>query len=569
MKKGSFKSKLYTYIPITQWLPNYNIAFFKWDLIAGFTLASFVLPESMAYATLAGIPSYYGIYSCLVACFCFAFFTTSRHIAVGPTAAISLMIGSTVAVLSGGDSQKWTAIVSLTTLVVACLCFIAFILKFSPLVNFISDNILMGFKAGAALIVISTQLPKLFGLQDRGSNFFERIAYLLTHLPETNWFAITFTGVSMALLIIGNKIFPRKPFSFVLVIASILVITFTQLSTYGIRIIGKIPFGLPPLTRPSLEFHDIEGVLELGFACFIMGYIETVSVARTFALKNNYKVHPSQEMLSMGIANLFSSFFSGYVVSGGLSQSTVNENSGAKTPLSLIICSTTLVFIILYLTDMLKNLPELTLAIILLYAVAGLIKIKELKHVYELSKVEFSIAMIAFGGVLVFGILKGVMLAVIISLLLLIRRFSKPNVALLGRIGNTTHYSDLERHPDNVAIVGIMIIRIESSILYFNAENIHQKITKNRSEHKGKLKMIILDLSASPYVDVSGSKMLLQLSLELNKKGIKLKIVEAISVVRDLLRKQGMEDVIGHISRSVSIDDVINEFEKSKNQSKK
>jgi MFS superfamily sulfate permease-like transporter len=252
-------------------------------------------------------------------------FTTSRHVAVGPTSAISLMIGSAVALLSGGDPQRWAAIAGLTALVVACICVIAFIFKLSSLVNFISDSILLGFKAGAAFSIMSTQLPKLFGVEGGGSNFFNRIEILIQHLPQTKFAVLAFGIAALLLLIAGDKIFPGKPVSLIVVIASIIVISVTQLSSFGIHVTGEIPRGLPAIGRPSLSFRDVNGVIELGFACFLMGYIETISAARTFAIKNDYSINPRQELLSLGFANFTAAFASSYVVSGGLSQSTVNE----------------------------------------------------------------------------------------------------------------------------------------------------------------------------------------------------------------------------------------------------
>jgi high affinity sulfate transporter 1 len=565
-KKISFSiQNILSFIPIIQWLPNYQRSFLKWDLIAGITLASFVLPESMAYATLAGVPTYFGIYCCLVGGLLFAIFTTSRHVAVGPTSAISLMIGSSLALLSGGDLQRWAAIAELTALVVACICFIAFVFKLSSLVNFISDSILLGFKAGAALSIMSTQLPKLFGVEGGGTHFFARIVALCRHLPETNITVFLFGLAALALLIAGDKILPGKPVSLFVVIAAIVVISVTQLASMGIHVTGAIPKGLPSFGRPSLRFRDVDGVVELAFACFLMGYIETISAARTFAIKNDYTINPQQELLALGFANFFAAFANAYVVSGGLSQSTVNEKSGARTPMSLIICSITLAVILLYLTGLLQNLPEVLLAVIVLHAVSGLIKIKELKRVYQLSRVEFLVAMIAFATVLVFGILKGVMLAVIMSLILLIRRTAHPHVAVLGRAVNTNHYSDIERHPDNITYTGILILRVESSILYFNTMNVEDKISRYMEVCGDGLRLLVLDLSAAPYVDVAGSKMLLQLSTQLQKKGVELKMVEALSNVRDILRKQGMEDIIGHISRRVFVNDVVEEFINSKN----
>jgi len=560
MQLSIMKWRLKGIVPIIDWLPQYQSAFLKWDMLAGITLAFFVLPESMAYATLAGVPSYFGIYCCIAGGLFFALFTTSKHLAIGPTSSMSLMIGSTVAVLSGGDPARWAAIASLTALVVAVLCLIAFVLRLSALVNFISDSILLGFKAGAALSIMATQIPKLFGLAGGGSNFFTRMSNLFQQLPKTNWTVLIFGLIGLAVLFLGDRLFPGKPVSLAVVIASILVITYTQLSSAGIHLAGEIPSQLPTIKRPSLRFSDVDGILDLAFACFLMGYIETISAARTFAMKNNYTINPRQELLSLGAANFASAFSSGYVVAGGLSQSTVNENSGAKSPLSLIICSISLGLILLFLAGFLKNLPEVILAAIVIHAVSGLIKVKELKRIYTLDKVEFSIAMTAVAGVLVFGILKGVIIAVFLSLILLIRRISRPNVPILGRIGNSLLYSDITRHTDNIIIDGVTIQRVESSILYFNAQDIVDKIYRNLEFSESAPRLMILDLSAVPFVDVSGASMLLKLFQQLQERGIAIKLVGALSNVRELFRKVGVENLTGRISRSASIHEAVEEF---------
>jgi sulfate permease, SulP family len=554
--KGFFES----FFPIANWLPNYQKSFIRWDVVAGVTLASFVLPESMAYATLAGVPTYYGIYCCLAGGLFFAFFTTSRQVAVGPTSSISLMIGSTVAVLSGGDTARWAGIAELTAMIVGVLCFIAWFFKLSSIVNFISDSILLGFKAGAALSIMSTQLPKIFGVAGGGSNFFTRIRYLLVHIPEVNWTVLLFGVAAMIVLVAGDFLLKGMPVSLIVVVAAILVMSFTNLSGAGIHVTGIIPEGLPSISRPALRFRDVDGVLELAFACLLMGYIETISAARTFALKNNYTINARQELFSLGAANFAAAFSHAYVVSGGLSQSTVNDKSGAKTPMSLIVCSVTLGVILLYFTGLLKNLPEVILAVIVIHAVSGLIKIKELKRIRQLNHMEFNIAIIAIAGVLVFGILKGVMISVIMSLILLIRRSSHPEVAVLGRVGNTTHYSDIIRHPDNIITPGIAIMRIESSILYFNAEDIFEKVHKHLKSGSSNIKVLILDLAAAPYVDVAGSKMLLNLAQHFHKENKQIRIVEALSNVREILRKQGLEEITGKISRTSTIAEAISEF---------
>jgi MFS superfamily sulfate permease-like transporter len=385
-------------------------------------------------------------------------------------------------------------------------------------------------------------------------------------LPETNWPVFIFGASALLIMILGDHFFPGKPVSLGVVIISIILISFTGLSTMGFHITGIIPRGLPSIGRPSIQFKDVDGVVELAFACFLMGYIETVSAGRTMGLKNGYTIDPRQELLSMGAANLATAFFNGYVVAGGLSQSTVNDKSGAKTPLSLIVCSLSLAVILLFFTNLLTNLPEVILAVIVLHAVAGLIKIKELKRILHLSKMEFGIAIFALVGVLYFGILKGVILAVILSLLFIIRKTANPTVAILGKIGDKQAYSDIARHPDNTEIPGLLILRVESSILYFNAEDILHKIMAALDARSPDIKQVVIDLSPASYVDVAGSKMLVQLAGMLGEKGISLKLADVLSDVRDILRKQNMEEVIGHIHRHSNLPEVVNEFEQQSNK---
>lgn len=556
---SAIQLKLKEIFPIIGWLGKYQGNYFKFDLLAGLTLAFFVLPESMAYATLAGLPSEVGIYCCVAAGVFFALTTSSKQVAVGPTSAISLMVAASVSVLSNGDPQRYVAIASLAALSVFVISVIAYLLKLSSLVSFINENILLGFKAGAALSIMVTQLPKVFNIEAGGHNFLTRLEHLFQTLDQTNLMVLAFGAVGFILLRLGRKFLPGKPVSLLLVIATLLLFSFTDIASYGFHLAGQIPSGLPPFQRPSLKFSDVDGILGLALGIFIMGYIETVSVAKTFATKNNYAINPRQELLSLGLANFGAAFASGYPVSGGLSQSTVNDSAGAKTPLALIICSLVLVIILLGFTHLFTNLPEVLLAVIVLDAVLGLIKIKSLKELYHLSKQEFIIAMITIAAVLVFGILKGVLIAAVGSLILLIIKVKSPHVARLGKIPNTEIFTDINRNPSNQEIEGFTIIRVESSILYFNEEYVYQRILSEVSLHS--CSYCILDLSSSPSLDIAGARMLIKLANELEKQDTKLRIVGGLGTVRDILRKLDIESKIGHISRADTIYQEITELQ--------
>ncbi|WP_264552956.1 SulP family inorganic anion transporter [Flavobacterium sp. N2038] len=544
-------------LPVTDWIKEYNIKTFKSDSLAGLTLAAYGIPVSLAYATLAGLPPQYGIYGYLIGGIFYALLGTCKQLAIGPTSAISLLVGTTIAGMAHGDLQRWSEIASLTALVFAVMAIIAYLLRLSGIINFISETVLVGFKAGAAITIGLTQLPKLFGVEGGGNNFLERIFTLFQQIPEMNSIVFIFGISAIILLIVGEKIAPGRPIAIFIVVLSIILISITSLEHYGFKTVGVIPTGLPELYLPSIRIRDVDGVLPLAMACFLLSYIESISAGRTLAQKNGYVIDPRQELLALGIANAAVALGQGYPVAGGLSQSAVNDTAGAKTPLSLLFCSMTIVVCLLFLTGYIQNLPTVILAAIVLVSVRGLFNIQEMKYLYRVNKQEFIVAMIALVGVLIWGILTGVLVAAMVTLLLLLKAASKPNVAFLGRIHGTRIYTDMARHPDNEKIENVLIVRIESSIYYFNVEFIKEKILERIYQEQGSLKTVILDLSSSPRIDIAGARFLKQLFVDLQTRNINLNIAEALAEVRDCLRAENLETLFGHISRSVSVDDLV------------
>ena len=546
--------------PPAQWLPAYRPQWLAHDAIAGVTLAAYGIPVSLAYASLAGLPPQYGIYCYLVGGLFYALFGSSRQLAIGPTSAISMLVGVTVAGMAQGDPQRWAGIAELTALVVAGMCVLAWLLRLSSLVDFISETILLGFKAGAALTIALTQLPKLFGVKGGGENFFERIAVLGGQLPDTNLAVLAFGLAALGVLLLGEKLLPGRPIALLVVVASIVALSVTPLGALGFKVVGALPQGLPDFRPPGLRLRDVDGVVPLAFACLLLAYVESVSAARTLAQQKRYEIDARQELLGLGVANLGAAFFQAYPVAGGLSQSSVNDKAGAKTPLALVFASVTIGLCLIYLTGLLSNLPNVVLAAIVLVAVKGLIDIGELRHVWRVSRFDFSVSMVAFAAVLVLGILKGVMVAMVVSLLLLIRRAASPHVAFLGRIPGTRRYSDLERNPDNEAIPGALVFRAEASLLYFNVEHVRDAVWEKIRSMPEPPKLVVCDLSMSPVVDLAAARMLLALQAALQPEGVALRLVSAHAAVRDLLRAEGVEERVGYFGRRISVADVIDEF---------
>lgn len=548
-----------THIPALTWLRTYNLTFLGKDALAGITLAAYAIPVSLAYASLAGLPPQYGIYGYLLGGFFYALIGSSRQLAIGPTSAISLLIGVTISGMSNGDPQRWADIASFTALVFAGMSLLAYILRLNGIINFISDTVMLGFKAGAALAIATTQLPKLFGVAGGGQRFFTRMAMLIQQWPQFNYYVLGFGVVVLILLILGEKFFPGRPLAILLVVASILVVSFTPLGDIGFSTVGSIPAGLPTFHIPTLYAGDFDEIFTLAFACFLLAYIESVSSAKTMAQKNEYKINPRQELLALGIVNLATAFGQSYPVSGGLSQTAVNDKAGAKTPIALIFASLAIGICLLLFTDLLENLPNVVLACIVIVAVKGLVDVKEFIHLWKTNKTELGLALIAVIGVLVFGILEGVLIATIVTLILVIKAVSTPHVAILGRIPGTHRYSDVVRNPDNELFSPLLLFRVESSIYYFNTEYIENLILSKVDYAGSSLKTVIWDLNTSPQVDREGAKMIGQLYQDLKAKGILLRIANARAGVRDILRNEKIDHLIGKISRKVSLNDIVDE----------
>jgi high affinity sulfate transporter 1 len=547
------------YVPAARWLAQYQIGWLAGDIVAGVTLAAYAIPVSLAYAGLAGLPPQVGVYGYLLGGLGYALLGSSRQLAIGPTSAISLMIAGTVGGMAGGDAERYAQIASLAGFTVGLLCLIAWLLRLSILMRLISDSILVGFKAGAGLTIVMTQIPGLLGVAGGGHNFFERLVLLTGQLGQIHYLVLALGIVAILLLLLGERFLPGRPVGLAVVALSIVVASVSGLAGLGVPTTGEVPAGLPSLEGPALRLRDVEGILPLAAGCLLLAYIESVSAARTFAAKHGYTLDPRQEFLGIGAANFAAALGHGYPVAGGLSQSAVNDKAGARTPLALVFASFTLALCLLFLTDVLENLPKAVLAAVVVTAVYGLIDFPSMARMWRISRMDFYAATIALGAVLLFGILQGILLAALASILMLLARASRPHVAFLGRIPGTNRYSDLARHSENLPLPGVIAFRPEASLLYVNADSVLESVLERlRMDDTSEIRFVVCDLSASPHIDLSGSRMLHQLHDELARRGISLRVVGARGRVRDLLRADGIGDKVGGLDRLATLSDLLN-----------
>jgi SulP family sulfate permease len=551
--------KWLSFLPPTRWLANYRASYLPSDIVAGITLAAYAIPVSVAYATLAGLQPQVGIYGYLLGGLGYALLGSSRQLAVGPTSAISLMIASSVGPMAEGDAERYAQIASLAAFTVTALALISWALRLNVLVKLISDSILVGFKAGAGLTISMTQLPNLFGLAGGGHNFFERVYLLMGQIGGTNIIVLTVGLAAILAIVAGDHLLPGRPVALAVVSISIIAATLLGLPALGVPITGLIPSGLPTLHGPALRLRDVEGIVPLAGGILLLAYIEGVSGARSFAAKHGYALDPRQEFLGIGAANFFAAAGQGYPVAGGLAQSAVNDKGGARSPLALIFASITLALCLVFLTGLLENLPKAVLAAVVLTAVAGLINFPELMRMWRVSRLDFYAAAIALVAVLLLGILQGILVAALASIIMLLIRASRPHVAFLGRIPGTNEYSDIEGHPENEPLVNVIAFRPESNVIYVNAESVLETVLDRIEMAKpADLRLVVCDLSASPFLDLAGSEMLHKLHDELAAQKIPLRIVGAHGRVRELLRKVNLAEKVGGVERGSTLNEVLN-----------
>src|SRR5437870_8067624 len=529
----------YNIFPALTWLRVYQPKWLRADLIAAVTLAAYLMPAGLADASLANLPPEAGLYACLFSGLVFWLFCSSRHTTITVTSAISVLVGASLGDLAGGDASRFWALASCTALIVGGLGFIAWLAKAGVIVNFVSESVLVGFKCGIALFIASTQLPKLFGFKGSHGNFWERSGYFFSPLGETNMASLLLGLSTLAVLVLGKRFLKNKPVALFVVIAGIVAAASMNLGKLGVQLLGEVRQGMPPFGLPAIHASDLNDLLPLALACFLLGAVESAAIGRMFAVKHGYRFDANQVLLGIAGANVMAGLGHGFPVSGGMSQSLVNESGGARTPFSGFIAALLMLLIVLFVSGALRYLPQPVLAAIVLMAVTGLFRVAALRHFWRADRAEFVVAMAALLGVLGSGLLRGVLIGAVISLVQLLRTASRPNVAFLGRIPGSRRFSDRARHPDNQLISGILIFRPESGLVYFNVDNVCDSILSRVRAEPTPPKLVVLDLSAAPRVDLQSAQALGDLSNELIGKGLQFQAVEARSSVRDRLRNDG------------------------------
>ena len=545
---------LQTWIPAVRWIRACTANSVRADLIAGVSLAAFVIPQSLAYASLAQLAPVTGLYCYLVAGIAYALFGTSRQVAIGPTSAVAIVIATSVAAMGDGDAGRAIAIASALALIVGIVSVAGRFIGLANVAYFISDPVLVGFKTGAALYIASTQLPKLFGIEGVSGNFFERVAHVALHLPETHIPSLVVGLAAIALFMMFERALPGRPTTLVVVVAAIATMSAFGLGEKGIKIVGELPIGMPKIGVPQIRLSDISELIPVALACFMLAYGETISVARSFAQKHGYDINPEQELTALGAANLATGFAQGFPVAGGMSQTAVNDMGGAVSPLALIVTSAAIALTLAFFAKLFHNLPEPLLAAIVLMAASQLVRIEDLRQLRLASRPQFRLALLAFAGVLLFGLLDGLLLAAIGSLVLVIAYASRPSVVILGREPITGQYVNKARYPAAGDTPGALVIRSAGAWLYFNAEYIRHRVVELVDATPAEIRTVVLDCSIVPSIDTTAGTAMRVLARALKSRQITTALAELRDDVAESLKSMGAEEDIGDLTAHRTID---------------
>jgi high affinity sulfate transporter 1 len=534
------------YIPIAVWLAAYERGHLAVDLIAALTVWALVVPEAMAYASLAGMPPETGLYAALVAPLAYAIFGTSRQLNVGPSSTVAVLSFAVVAPLAGSDPNLFIQYTTALAILVGAMFIVAGLVKLGFIADFMSKPVLDGFIVGLALTIAAGQLHKLFGIESTGEyadNFFGDIAEVVTNLNETVMVTFVIGAASLALLFILERINEKIPAALVVTFLAIIVVSVYDLTEEGVHVIGEITAGLPSLGWPDIGIGGWVDLVPGAIGIVVVAFAESVAAARTYARKHNYEVDADQEMVALGVANTATGLFGSFTVDGSLSKTAAADQAGQKTQFASIAVSAAVLITILFLTGLFENLPEATLGAIVIHAVWHLINFDKVGRYWNVRRDDFWAGLVGLLGVLIFDILTGLIMAIGVSFLLLLARVSRPYWSVLGRTGDEESddfaFQSVEMHPDAETFPGLLIIRFDAELFFANATVFADHVHAAIRESDPKPRVVLIDAEAISDIDATALSVVGDLRTELASEGIELWIARLKTRVSEMHERAG------------------------------
>ena len=531
-------------LPLLRQLQQYDATTFRGDVIAGLTTAVMLTPQAMAYAMLAGLDPIVGLYASTAPLLVYGVLGTSRQLAVGPVAMFSLLVAAAVAPLAGGVGARAAALAGLMALLVGVIQLGMGVVRLGFLVRLLSHPILAGFTSAAAIVIGASQLQHVFGIKlDGGHNVLHLLAEAAKHLGDAKPLTVSIAVTALVVLRVLQTYAPRFPRFLFVVVAGTLAVWGLGLDAAGVAIVGAVPAGLPSPTAPILDLEAAAALLPAAFTLALVAFMESISVAKSFARKHRYDIDADQELVALGLANVAAAFVRGYPVTGGFSRTAVNAQAGARTGVAALVTAAAIVLTLLFLTPLFTYLPKAVLAAIILSAVAGLVAVDEAKHLWTVSKGDAALMAITFVATLALDIELGIAAGVAASLVAFIWRTSLPHVATLGQVPGRTDWRNLRRYPDATTVPGVVALRVDGPVYFANCDYLKNVVAASLGDDR--VEHLILDCKGISSVDAQALSTFSELLDDLDNRGTQLWLTGVRGPVRDAFDAAHIFDRVG------------------------
>lgn len=530
-------------LPFADWLFNYQKEWLRPDLVAGLTTAAVVIPKAMAYATIAGLPVQVGLYTAFVPMIIYAVLGSSRPLSVSTTTTLAILTASELGqVVPNGDSTALLRASAMLTLLVGAILVLASLLRLGFIANFISEPVLVGFKAGIGLVIVLDQVPKILGIHFVKGSFLHNVVAIAKETPGASLTTLT-VGICIMVILIGfERFLPKAPAPLIAVAAGIVGVRLLGLQMHGVEVVGHIPKGLPALIRP--EFSLVEELWPAALGIALMSFTETVAAGRAFAKNEEPPTKANRELLATGLANLGGAYLGAMPGGGGTSQTAVNRHAGAQTQLAELVTAAAALGTMLFLAPLLGLMPQAALAAVVIVYSIGLIKPSEFRAILTIRRTEFTWALAAFVGVAALGTLKGIIVAIVLSLVGLAYQVADPPVYILGRKPGTNVFRPLSKeHPEDETFPGLVLFRLVGRLFFANTANIGEKMRRLMGTLSPRV--VVFDLSAVPDVEYTALKALTEAVNKLGSRGVSLWLVGLNPGVLQTIQRSPLGDALG------------------------
>lgn len=557
------RSALQQFLPIAAWLPHYPRSELRSDLIAGLAIWALTVPQALAYAGIAGVSPVAGLYAVPLAMIAYALLGTSRTLSVGPDSATALLSATTVSALAVAGTSEHMTLTAVLAMLVGVLFLLFGLLRLGWVANFLATPVLKGFTYGLAVIIILGQIPKLLGIEAGKGYFFRQLWAIVTQLPQAHLMTVMVGVVSLLLLFNLPRIVPKIPASLVTVVVAILAVSLFKLEAQGVNVVGSIQTGLPPLTLPTIPLTQLQLLIPGALTIALVGYAESIAVAKTSAETTGEEIRPNQELVALGVANLGAGFSSGFVGMGSLSRGSVILAAGGRSQVVSLVNAVLVILTLLVLMPLFSNLPQATLAALVIEAMMRSLKPAYVQKLRRIRVEEFRLFAIAFLGELFLGVFPGIALGVILSLLQIIRRGSFPGTAVLGKMPDKEVYLDQSVYSQVETIPGLLIYRFDAQLAFANAPHFATQLRRYVAESDPPVQQVLISADTINDIDTTGIDQLLRLHQELATQGITLTFARVHSRVRGMLRRSGAEAAIGAENFYDSVSDGVIAFQQN------